>query len=155
MKTPEFYKHDAAGHIIPPRPQWADVAGLNYDKPQLRRYMIDILKHWGREFRLDGFPCDAAGLVPTDFWEEARNELDTVKPGLFMLAEWEAPALMARAFDVDFTWNGYHALADAVTGRVPAWTVRDQWQRDTAQYERGALRLRFSDNHDETRGISR
>src|SRR6267154_3913689 len=99
MNTPAFYSHDAAGHIIPPRPDWADVAGLNYANPTLRRYMIDMLKHWVREFDLDGFRCDAAGLVPTEFWEQARVELDALKPGLFMLAEWDQPALMARAFD--------------------------------------------------------
>jgi cyclomaltodextrinase len=155
MRTPEFYKHDGAGHIIPPRPEWADVAGLNYDNGQLRRYMIDMLKHWVREFDLDGFRCDAAGLVPTDFWEQARSELDTVKSGLFMLAEWEDPALTARAFDVDYSWKDYTALADAIVGRVPASAVKEQWQRDKARYERGALRLRFSDNHDETRAIGR
>lgn len=155
MKTPEFYKHDTAGHIIPPRPDWADVAGLNYENPQLRRYMIDMLKHWVREFDLDGFRCDAAGMVPTDFWEQARTELDAVKPGLLMLAEWDQPALTAHAFDVDYSWKGYATLADAIAGHVPASAVRDQWLRDKAQYERGALHLRFSDNHDETRAIAR
>jgi cyclomaltodextrinase len=155
MKTPDFYTHDAAGHIIPPKPDWADVAGLNYDNPKLRRYMIDMLKYWVREFDLDGFRCDAAGLVPTDFWEQARTELDALKPGLVMLAEWDDPALVARAFDVDYAWKGYAALADAIQGRAPASVVRDQWQRESARYERGALHMRFSDNHDESRAIAR
>jgi cyclomaltodextrinase len=155
MKTPDFYRQDAAGQIIPPRPDWADVAGLNYDNPQLRRYMIDMMKHWVREFDLDGFRCDAAGMVPIDFWERVRTELDALKPGLFMLAEWDDPALMAHAFDVDYPWKGYAALADAIAGRAPVSVVRQQWQRDEAQYERGALRMRFSDNHDEIRAIAR
>lgn len=155
MKTPDFYAHDAAGHIIPPHPEWLDVAKLNYANPQLRRYMIDMLKYWVREFDLDGFRCDAAGMVPTDFWEQARTELDAVKPGLLMLAEWDDPALMARAFDVDYAWKGYAALADAIAGRAPASAVRAQWERENAQYERGALRMRFSDNHDQTRAITR
>jgi glycosidase len=155
MKMPDFYKHDAAGHIIAPNPDWTDVAQLNYDNPKLRRYMIDMLKHWVRDFDLDGFRCDAAGMVPTDFWEQARLELDALKPGLFMLAEWDNPALMARAFDVDYAWKGYKALSDAILGRAPASAVREQWQRENAEYERGALRMRFSDNHDESRAIAR
>jgi cyclomaltodextrinase len=155
MKTPAFYKHDAAGHIIPSQPEWEDVAALNYDNPKLRRYMIDMLKHWVREFELDGFRCDAAGMVPTDFWEQARTELDALKPGLFLLAEWDDPALLARAFDVDYAWKGYASLADAIQGRAPASFVREQWQRENARYERGALRMRFSDNHDESRAIAR
>jgi cyclomaltodextrinase len=155
MKMPDFYIHDASGQIIPPNPEWQDVAGLNYANPRLRRYMIDMLKYWVHEFDLDGFRCDAAGMVPTDFWEQVRTELDALKPGLVMLAEWESTALTARAFDLDYTWKGYDALDDAITGRAPASAVREQWQRDKAQYERGALRLRFSDNHDKNRAIAR
>ena len=155
MRTPGFYRHDAGGHVVPPRPEWADVAALNYENPQLRRYMLEMLKYWVREFELDGFRCDAAGMVPTDFWEEARTELDALKPGLFLLAESDDPALMARAFDADYAWKDYAALADAIAGRSPVSVVREQWQRENARYERGALRMRFSDNHDETRAVTR
>jgi cyclomaltodextrinase / maltogenic alpha-amylase / neopullulanase len=155
MKMPDFYVHDAAGHIVPPQPDWTDVARLNYGNPRLRRYMIDMLRYWVRDFDLDGFRCDAAGMVPTDFWEQARTQLDAVKPGLLMLAEWDSPALLARAFDVDYAWKGYAAVADAIQGRVPASAVREQWQRESAAYEHGALRMRFSDNHDESRAIAR
>jgi len=45
MKHPEFYKQDASGKIIPPVPEWTDVAGLNYENPALCQQMIDMLKH--------------------------------------------------------------------------------------------------------------
>src|SRR5205085_2831130 len=44
MKMPEFYKRDANGQIIPPNPDWSDAAGLDYRNPQLRQYMITMLK---------------------------------------------------------------------------------------------------------------
>ena len=69
-----IYKHDAKGRITYPY-DWTDVAALNYDNRQLREYMTDMLKYWIREFDLDGFRCDVAGEVPTDFWEHARAEL--------------------------------------------------------------------------------
>jgi glycosidase len=75
MKHPEFYKKDAKGNIIPTNPEWSDVAGLDYRNLQLRSYMTDMLKYWLRDFDLDGFRCDVAGEVPTDFWENARAEL--------------------------------------------------------------------------------
>jgi len=155
MTTPAFYTHDASGKIIPPMPDWSDVADLNYDNAPLRRYMIDMLKYWIREFDLDGFRCDAAGMVPTDFWEQARVELSTLKPDIVMLAEWDDPALTARAFDLDYAWKLYGTLSDVLEGRQPASAVREQWSRDAAQYERGALRMRFSDNHDQDRAITR
>ena len=73
---PEFYKKDAAGKIIPPNPDWTDVAGLNYENQELRRYMIEMLKHWTKNFGVDGFRCDVAFTVPTEFWETARRELE-------------------------------------------------------------------------------
>ena len=78
MQHPEFYKHDASGKIIPPVPEWTDVAGLNYDNPELCQYMIGMLKHWidPNTFDLDGFRCDVASMVPTRFWEQARAELE-------------------------------------------------------------------------------
>ncbi len=155
MKTPDFYTHDASGKIVPPMPDWSDVADLNYDNAALRRYMIDMLRYWFREFDLDGFRCDAAGMVPTDFWEQARVELSALKPDIVMLAEWDDPALTARAFDVDYAWKLYGTLGEVIQGHQPASAVREQWSRDAAQYERGALRMRFSDNHDQDRAITR
>src|SRR5690349_2760537 len=60
MKTPAFYTKNDRGEIIPPVPDWADVADLNYNNPELRKYMIDMLKFWVRDFDLDGFRCDVA-----------------------------------------------------------------------------------------------
>ena len=89
MQHPEFYKQDAAGKVIPPVPEWTDVAGLNYENPKLCVQMIDMLQHWidPGTFDLDGFRCDVASMVPTSFWEQARAELTKLKPDLMMLAE--------------------------------------------------------------------
>jgi pullulanase/glycogen debranching enzyme len=61
--------------------------------------MIEALKYWITEADIDGYRCDMAGLVPTDFWETARVELDKVKP-VFMLAEAEQADLLQKAFDL-------------------------------------------------------
>ena len=68
MTNMSFYKQDAAGRVIPPVPEWTDVAGLNYSSPALREYMIAMLKYWIRTADVDGFRCDVASMVPTDFW---------------------------------------------------------------------------------------
>src|SRR5271154_5146199 len=43
MAHPEFYKQNAEGKVIPPVPEWTDVAGLNYASPLLHKYMIDMM----------------------------------------------------------------------------------------------------------------
>src|SRR5215213_6336096 len=104
MKTRSFYTQNEKGEIIPPVPDWADVADLNYNNPELRKYMIEMLKSWIRDYALDGFRCDVAGFVPTDFWEQARAEVDKIKPDTIWLAEWESPDLLVKAFDLDYSW---------------------------------------------------
>lgn len=154
MKHPDWYKHDAKGNITYPY-DWFDIAALNYTNPQLRQYMTDMLKYWIREFDLDGFRCDVAGEVPTDFWENARAELDKIKPDIFMLAEAHKPDLEVKAFELDYSWPLHSALTDALQGRARASDLRSAWESEMREWPRGALHMRFSDNHDERRAIAR
>src|SRR5690349_13708063 len=154
MKHPEFYKHDAQGNITYPY-DWYDIAALNYSNQQLRVYMTDMLKYWLREFDLDGFRCDVAGEVPTDFWENARVELEKIKPDLVMLAEAHKPELLVKAFDLDYAWPLHSALTDVLHGRSGASQLRAVWEQEVKESPRGAIHMRFSDNHDERRAIAR
>ncbi|HVV73256.1 MAG TPA: alpha-amylase family glycosyl hydrolase [Verrucomicrobiae bacterium] len=157
MEHPEFYKQDAAGKIIPPVPEWTDVAGLNYENPKLREYMIGMLKHWidPATFDLDGFRCDVASMVPTAFWEEAREELTKVKPDIMMLAEASKPDLMVKAFDVDYAWPLHGALNDVLLNGAPASQLTHSWEESRRLFPRGSLHMRISDNHDEPRAVAR
>jgi cyclomaltodextrinase len=155
MKTPAFYTRNDKGEIIPPVPDWADVADLNYENPELRKYMIDMLKFWVRDFDLDGFRCDVAGFVPTDFWETARAEVDKIKADTLWLAEWESPDLHPKAFNLDYSW-AMHAMLDKVLhGQMPAYELRKVWEDQASKFPKGTLKMRFSDNHDERRAIAR
>ncbi len=155
MKHPDWYKHDAQGNIIPPVPDWSDVAGLDYRNPQLRVYMTDMLKYWLKEFDLDGFRCDVAGDVPTDFWENARAELMKVKPDIIMIAEANKPELLMKAFDLDYAWPFHTTLTDVLENGHAATELRGVWERERETFPKGALEMRFSDNHDEKRAIAR
>jgi len=154
MKHPEYYKHDAKGNITYPY-DWFDIAALNYTNQDLRRYMTDMLKWWIKNFDLDGFRCDVAGEVPTDFWENARAELQTIKPDIVMLAEAHKAELLVKAFDLDYSWPLHSALTSALQGNGRASDVRGEWEREVKEGPRGALHMRFSDNHDERRAIAR
>ncbi|MFO1475952.1 MAG: alpha-amylase family glycosyl hydrolase [Verrucomicrobiota bacterium] len=157
MQHPEFYKHDANGKIIPPMPDWADVAGLNYSSPELRQYMINMLKHWidPKGVNLDGFRCDVASMVPTSFWEEARVELTKVKPDVFMLAEASTPDLMVKAFDADYDWPLLSALNNVMLDSSPATELKRTWMESEQKFPKGTLHMRITDDHDESRAIAR
>lgn len=154
MKHPEFYKHDAKGNITYPY-DWFDIAALDYSNQQLRVYMTDMLKYWLREFNLDGFRCDVAGEVPTNFWENARAELEKINPDIVMLAEAHKPELLVKAFDLDYSWPLHSALTDVLQGRAAASQLRTVWEQEVKESPRNAIHMRFSDNHDERRAIAR
>ena len=155
MKMKGFHTTNEKGEVIPPIPDWADVADLNYDNLELRKYMFEMLKSWVRDYDLDGFRCDVAGFVPVDFWETARAEVDKIKPDTIWLAEWESPDLLVKAFNLDYSWANHAVLSDVLFGNKPAYEIRKTWETDNAKNPKGALRMRFSDNHDERRAIAR
>ncbi len=145
---PNWYKHDSTGKIIPPNPDWTDVAQLNYANKNLRRYMINMLKFWVKDVGVDGFRCDAAELVPLSFWDEARTALDSIKP-VMMLAEGAKPDLQLKAFDLTYSWNVYNALGRIFKGKAPATAIDSTIDHEKYTYPIGALRMRFNTNHDE------
>jgi glycosidase len=157
MQHPEFYKQDGSGKVIPPVPEWTDVAGLNYENPQLCEEMIRILKGWidPGTFDLDGFRCDVASMVPTSFWERARGELEKVKPDIMMLAEASKPELLVNAFDIDYAWPLHAKLNEVLSESAPASEFQRSWEESRAQFPRGSLHLRISDDHDEARAVAR
>jgi cyclomaltodextrinase len=155
MKNPAFYTKNEKGEIIPPVADWADVADLNYDNPELRRYIIDVLKFWIREYDLDGFRCDVAGFVPTEFWEAARQEVDKIKADTIWLAEWHEPDLLVGAFNLDYSWSMHSALDAVLHGTKSASHIRETWEAERAKFPKNSLHMRFSDNHDERRAIAR
>ncbi|MGH7940470.1 MAG: alpha-amylase family glycosyl hydrolase [Limisphaerales bacterium] len=155
MKHPGFYKRDAHGKIISPTPDWTDVAALNYANQGLRKYMIGVLKYWVQRYDIDGFRCDAAAMVPTSFWEQARAQLGRVKPDIIMLAEASKPELLVNAFDIDYSWPLLAAEDKVLLAGAPASVIRSSWEDSLARFPRGALHMRISDDHDEVRAINR
>ena len=155
MTNKSFYKQDAAGRVISPDPGWTDVAGLNYANPALRQYMITMLKYWLTECDVDGFRCDVAWGVPTDFWDQVRDALMPVKPDIILLAEASKPELLVKAFDIDYDWPLLHAMNQVLLDGAPASDLRHSWLETSAQFPKDALHLRISDDHDETRAVAR
>jgi cyclomaltodextrinase len=156
MAHPDFYLKDTNGVIIPPDPAWTDVAGLNYANPDVRRYMIEMMKYWLRDFGVDGFRCDVAPNVPLDFWEAARTELEKINPQVIILADAGArPEQLANAFDVDSSWAMAYMLDDVMNGVEPAYYIKESWEHTDQQFPKGALHLRFTDKHEETRAVAR
>jgi hypothetical protein len=134
--------------MVPPVPDWSDVVDLNFGNPELWYYMAGAMKFWVEEIGVDGFRCDVAGMVPLEFWNYVRAELETVKP-VFMLAEWEAPEAHDFAFDMTYAWGFHHLMAKIAKGVSPASSIGGYLEGDARKYPRSAYRMYFTSNHDE------
>lgn len=156
IDKPNYYKRDQQDRIVSPVPEWKDVAALNYNNPEVRSYITQMLTYWLKEFDLDGFRFDAASFVPLDFWEQVRKELLHVKADILLLGEQDSPDAFEKAFDLDYDWKFEQALVDVMTNGAPATcTIKSVLDEQKALFPKGALHLRFSDNHDKRRAISR
>jgi glycosidase len=144
---PEFYEKDENGELISPF-DWTDVIALDYSNKEMRAKMIDALEFWVREANIDGYRCDVASEVPTEFWEEVRPQLEAIKP-VFMLAESEQPDLLASAFDMNYGWEFHHLMNQIVKGEKNAKDVLEYLDREKAKTPERAMLMYFITNHDE------
>ncbi|MGC9522962.1 MAG: alpha-amylase family glycosyl hydrolase [Anaerolineae bacterium] len=145
---PEWYARDWRGDFHPtPWCDWEDIIDLDYSQPSLRRYMTEALCYWVREAGVDGYRCDVAGFLPTDFWNTARRELDAIKP-VFMLAEWESRDLHAEAFDMTYAWTWHDAVHAICKGYADLAPLFKYYTWREKAYPRDAFRMNFVSNHD-------
>lgn len=144
---PEYYLKNDKGEFVPPVPDWQDVIKLNYANQQLRAEMIDALKFWLTEYGIDGYRCDVAEMVPTDFWNEARAALDKVKP-VFMLAEGEATDLHEKAFDMTYAWQLKDLFGEIAKGKKNANDLAAYMAGPEKKFHANAYRMLHTSNHD-------
>lgn len=149
VEHPDWYTHNEKGEIVAPVADWTDVADLNYDKPEVRQYMTDALKFWIQQYDIDGYRCDVADMVPTQFWLDARKELNALGKPIFMLAEAENPELHPHAFDANYGWEFHHLMNGIAQGKKNVGDLAHYFDRLYAKFDKGVYRMNFTSNHDE------
>jgi glycosidase len=144
---PEYYTHDKEGNIMSPY-GWKDVAELDYNNPNLRKAMFDEMKYWLTTYNIDGFRCDLAAEIPTDFWENTRAELNKIKP-IFMLMQAQKPKLMVNAFDMQYGWESHYIFNEIVKGEKTAKDFDNLMKKNDSLYQKDDINMNFTSNHDE------
>ncbi len=146
--NPDWYKRDSLGNITVMY-DWTDIGPVDYEKPEMRAAMIQDMMFWIREANIDGFRCDVAGEVPTDFWETAVDSLKSLKPDIFMLAEAEKPELNESVFDAYYAWDFHHKMNMVAQGKENVDSLRLSLQRMNTRFAPQAIPMYFTSNHDE------
>ncbi|MBQ2068194.1 MAG: alpha-amylase [Paludibacteraceae bacterium] len=149
-KNEGWHYRDSLGNLMV-QYDWTDISKLNYDNQDMRNEMLKAMHWWMDSIGIDGFRCDVAGEVPTDFWNWAMADLRKTHPCMFTLAEDEdkADELTETAFDMYYGWTLHHIMNEVAQGKQG---VEDLWayfaKADTTVRSE-AIRMNFISNHDE------
>ncbi|MDE7402652.1 MAG: alpha-amylase [Muribaculaceae bacterium] len=158
---PDYYATDESGKMFGPF-DWTDTYKLDYSNPDMRAAMLDALKFWIEECDIDGYRCDVAMEVPTDFWDSIRPQLEEIKP-VFMLAEASKPELTLKSFDADYAWpmkdvfnaiaakqgvNEYAKLHNQKFKESNALSIDTLLNQQALEYPMDTYRMNMVTNHD-------
>lgn len=146
---PDWYIRNWKGDFQPtPWWDWSDIIDFDWSKRDLREYMTKAMVYWVREVGVDGFRCDVAGYVPLDFWENARAELDAIKP-VFMLAEFNHRDVHRAAFDASYAWAWNVAMHDIALGKANTGALYGYYSENESAWPVEAMRMTYVENHDQ------
>ena len=147
----DWYHLDSLGNLAT-QYDWTDIAHLDYvNHPEVYEAMEQQMQFW-IDRGVDGFRCDVASEVPTDFWEKAFADFRAQHPdNLFFLAEAETPDLQKNAFDAYYAWQQMHLWYDMAAGKKNAEDLADFYVKyaEKTGMPAGTLAMNFISNHDQ------
>lgn len=146
---PDWYAKTPDGKFRPPVPDWSDVIQLDYSKPGLVQYMIDMTTHYIKDDGVDGFRCDYSTGPPIEFWQSMRAALKKVRSDVFLLSENDDEPL-ATVFDATYDQETYQDAVSAFLSHLPHRLLVTPLL-DRKLYGDKRLRTRFLENHDHSR----
>lgn len=98
------------------------------ERPMMRKFMIESLKYWVREYHIDGFRFDLMGIHDIETMNRISNELRAIKPDILLYGEgWTAGAsplpdsmraLKKNAYQLSSIAVFSDDLRDAIKGSV-------------------------------------
>lgn len=162
---PEWFFHRPDGSLGNRVADWSDVVDLDYSNRGLWDYQIESLRLWAEI--VDGFRCDAASMVPVDFWREAREACAKVKGDLLWLAEsvhadfvrelrslgvpcWSDGELYP-VFDVTYDYDIWAWYEGYLRREISLGTYVDILRLQDGLYPANYVKLRCLENHDRPR----
>lgn len=88
------------------------------EAPMVRRYIIDCLRHWVNEYKIDGFRFDLMGLIDQETLRLIADKLRAIDPNLLIYGEpWAGGST-----PIQITWKGFQ--------RSQGWSVFNDHYRD-------------------------
>ena len=149
--NPEYFQHNGAGDIV--TNSW-HFPVFDFDNTATRKYFKALVRYYLTAFDADGFRCDVADDIPLDFWEELREDAESVKKDIVFVAEGEEADNTLKAFDANYSWQVsremrkvLHSKEDALKAGGAAY-ARSCHESAYNYYPKGTLLWSMMENHD-------
>ena len=163
---PEFFYRKPDGNMGNHVGDWTDVVDLDYNScKELWDYQIESLVMWAGI--VDGFRCDVASFVPVEFWMQAREACEKVRPGCIWLAETVHSGFalfhrqtglysandyeMFRAFDMEYDYDIREVFDRYLKGECNLSNYMDVLNFQECLYPANYIKMRCLENHDQPR----
>ena len=152
----DFYDHDPNGNLTHYF-NWSHLPNLNYENPEVARFMLEAFSYWVREFDVDGFRLDAVWGIKErkpEWLTTFLAEMNRIKPDSLLIAEASArdEFYFEQGFDAAYDWTdelGHWAWGDALSGIAPIGEAMVDVLTGGGQgYHDDALVFRFLNNND-------
>lgn len=163
---PDWFWKNPGGMLGNKVGKWNDVIDLDYSVRELWDYQIETLKDWIAR-GVDGFRCDVASLIPLPFWLDARDACSRINPDTIWIAESVESSLIhdarrmgfdclsdreiMEAFDLSYDYDVYPDWIRLIHGSIDLGHYIDRLRIQESTYRESDLKLRFLENHDQSR----
>lgn len=121
---------------VPSMPEW------NHRNPEVREYLLSVVRHWLCEYGIDGWRLDTGDYLPPDFVLEVYQAAKEINPEAYVIAE-----LMGIAA----SWFKLGALDGAMNYRlregVVAFFAQGEWSAARFAHHLYTLRRSYPPQH--------
>lgn len=148
---PEYFQHNADGSVK--LGKW-HFPIFDYGRKDTRAYIKSVMSYYVCAYDVDGFRLDVPDNIPLDFWEEARDAMDALRPGIVLAAEGERPENTLKAFDINYSMPVCRKLRKDLDAffldnkPLDASSIRRNHEQWNSVCPAGTLLWSHTENHD-------
>lgn len=104
-----YFRYDDNGSLVSNSGCGNDTAS---ERAMMRKYIVDSVVYWAKNYNIDGFRFDLMGLIDVDTMNAVRAALDDIDPSIIILGEgWDMNTTMDKSA-MTIQTNAYAVASD-------------------------------------------
>lgn len=147
----EYFTRNEEGQVYYEVPNRDYFAGLNFDNPDMRQFIIKAMSYWITEFDFDGFRLDDSDLTPFDFLSEIKNALLKVKEDVVLISQSYDEYHHLESCDLTYDGSLRLMIKDMTDKKITQSDFIKIYNSYKYSFPKGALRMRWLEEKERSR----